>query len=110
MISQETTVRHRWSSIVEGQNRDSNTAKTRNFTIVWSQVSAHYFWPGAKDFIDNWVCSCQKCAELNTLSQGYVKTPLMPIETSSCFDMICYDLAAPFFQKRLKDTSCIDHS
>ena len=25
---------HKWSSIVEDQNRNSNTAKTRNFTIV----------------------------------------------------------------------------
>ena len=66
---------------------------------TWSQVSAHYFWPRAKDFIDNWVSSCQKCAEFNTPSQGYVNTPLMPIETSSRFDMICYDLAGPFLPK-----------
>ena len=41
----------------------------------------------------------KKCAEFNTSSQGYVNTPLMPIETSRRFDMICYDLAGPFLPK-----------
>ena len=66
---------------------------------TWSQVSVHYFCTGAKDFIDNWVRSCQKCAEFNTPSQGYVNIPLIPIETTSRFDMICYNLAGPFLPK-----------
>ena len=66
---------------------------------TWLRISANYFWPGAKDDVSNWVRSCQKCNEYNTPTQGYVKRPVIPIETNNRFDLVCYDLAGPFMPK-----------
>ena len=66
---------------------------------TWSRVSNNYFWPHAKNDVINWVRSCQKCNEFNTPARGYVKRPLMSIEITERFNLVCYDLAGPFIPK-----------
>ena len=66
---------------------------------TWSRLSSNYFWPKAKDDVENWVHSCKTCNEFNTPNQGYVRQPLTPIVTTRRFEMVCYDLAGPFMPK-----------
>ena len=74
---------------------------SRHFALdhTWLHVSKQYFWPKAKEDVTNWVQNCKKCNEFNTPAQAYVKRPLVPIQTTSRFDLICYDLAGPFIPK-----------
>ena len=80
---------------------------------TWSRISNNYFWPKAKDDVTNWVESCQKCNEFRVPTQGYTKRPLMPIETSNRFELVCYDLAGPFVPKTVRGNEyvliMIDH-
>ena len=62
------------------------------------RVSRNYFWPYAKTDVENWVHSCKTCNEFNSPNQGYVKRPLVPIDTSRRFELVCYDLAGPFVE------------
>ena len=66
---------------------------------TWLRTSKKYFWPNAKDDVVNWVRSCKTCNAFNTPYQGYVKRPLVPIETTERFELVCYDLAGPFMPK-----------
>ena len=66
---------------------------------TWSRLSKNYFWPKAKEDVDNWVHSCKTCNEFNVPAQGYVRQPLKPIVTTRRFEVVCYDLAGPFMPK-----------
>ena len=67
-----------------------------------SGLCKNYFRPHAKNDVENWMHSCKTCNHYNTLSHGYVKRPLTPIETSQIFELVCYDLPVPFMPKSEK--------
>ena len=71
---------------------------SRHFSIdcTWSRLSAHYFWPNAKQDVTNWVQSCLACDAHNPPPKGYHTDPLQPIYSSERFELVCYDLAGPF--------------
>ena len=63
---------------------------------TWSRLSAHYFWPNAKQDVTNWVQSCLACNVHNPPPKGYHTDCLQPIYSSDHFELVCYDLAGPF--------------
>ena len=73
--------------------------KDKGPAFISVRLSKNYFWPNARDDVNNWIKSCQKCNEFNAPAQGYAKRPLVPIETSERFELVCYDLAGPFMPK-----------
>ena len=46
--------------------------------------------------MSNWVKSCTTCAYFDPPPQGYHKDQLQPIQSSDCFELVCFDLAGPF--------------
>ena len=64
---------------------------------TWSNLTAHYFWPSARNDVINWIRSCVKCNEYN--KHVYIQRPLCPIEVNNRFELVCYDLAGPFLPK-----------
>ena len=56
-----------------------------------------FYWPNALKDVRNWVRSCDACNKFNPPSKGYCKSPLKPINTDSIFELVCYDIAGPFF-------------
>ena len=63
---------------------------------TWARFSNTYYWPNAKDDVTNWIKSCETSNAFNPPTGGYHKAPLQPIESSNCFELVCYDLAGPF--------------
>ena len=63
---------------------------------TWSRLSAHYFWPNAKQDVSNWVQRCLACNVHNPPPKGYHTDCLQPIYSSERFELVCYDLAGPF--------------
>ena len=61
---------------------------------TWSNVTRHFFWPGAQNDVVNWVKSCRACNGFAV--SRYVNRPLIPIESMERFELVCYDLAGPF--------------
>ena len=64
---------------------------------TWSNLTKHYFWPGAHNDVINWVRSCISCNEFNVSS--YVHIPLQWIPIENRFEFVCYDLAGPFLPR-----------
>ena len=64
---------------------------------TYQRFCEKYFWPGAPSDVENHVNSCNKCNEFNSPRNRYVKVPLQPINTSQRFELVCYDLAGPFY-------------
>ena len=64
---------------------------------TYQRFSQKYFWPGAPEDVEKFVNECQKCNEFNHPRQNYVRAPLQPIETVNRFELVCYDLAGPFY-------------
>ena len=71
---------------------------SRHFSIdrTWSRLSAHDFWPNAKQDITNWVQSCLACNVHNPPPKEYLTDCLQPIYSSERFELFRYDLAEPF--------------
>ena len=67
---------------------------------TWSNLTKHYFWPGAHNDVINWVRSCISCNEFNVSS--YVHRPLQPIPIENRFEFVCYDLVGPFLPKNTR--------
>ncbi len=64
---------------------------------TFKRFSEKYFWPGAAKEAESFVNNCAKCNEFNPPKTNYVRAPLQPIETNDRFQLVCYDLAGPFF-------------
>ncbi len=63
---------------------------------TWARLSELYFLPSAHDDLVNWVQSCTTCAAYKPPPWGYHKEPLQPIQSTSRFELVCYDFAGPF--------------
>ena len=61
------------------------------------KFSKLYFWPHALKDVRSWVRSCLKCNQFNPPRPGYLRGPLQPIKTDRAFQIVCFDIAGPFF-------------
>ena len=61
------------------------------------KFSKLYFWPYALKDVRSWVRSCLKCNQFNPPRPGYLRGPLQPIKTDHVFQIVCFDIAGPFF-------------
>ena len=74
---------------------------------TYQRFGQNYFWPGAQTDVENFVNGCDKCNEFNPPRTSYVKAPLQPIETTERFQLVCYDIAGPFFPKTCRGNSYV---
>ena len=64
---------------------------------TYKRFQEKYFWPKAFMDVEDFVKSCKKCNQFNPPRTNYIKAPLQPINTQQRFQLVCYDLAGPFF-------------
>ena len=64
---------------------------------TYKRFQEKYFWPKAFMDVEDFVNCCKKCNQFNPPRTNYIKAPPQPITTQRRFQLICYDLAGPFF-------------
>ena len=59
-------------------------------------IGRSFFWPGMHAQISNFVKRCNSCAFYKMPLK--MKSPLSPISSSKCFELVCMDIAGPFVE------------